>query len=747
MLATLLLLVLPLATSSPSASGLLVADSSLDPSVVLVGTDDGALHCIELAEGRVRWRLAPEAPLAWAAPPAPHAPRLLASALDGALFSLDGARLERLGVDIQELVARAPSINDEHVWTGHKAARLLELDLRSGRVLRELSTADMDIDDADADRLLVGRSDYALVGLQRGAAPGTAPLWNVTYSRYVADAVLEAARDAHPLALAADLAAGAVEARARRDPQQRVLWRAELGALPVHLFRVLRGADAATLVAVERFLREVPAPHLLLGPGVPPLPVTAEPASSPLVPALAAPPSELPPLPLPLLGLALLALEVLLLAAVAVVAVRRVRWKLAARVVVAAPAPAPPAPPLPPKIAMTDRVLGYGSGGTVVYEGRLEGRRIAVKRLLKAFFDVAERETHILMQGDAHPHVVSYFLREEDREFVYLALSYGCLTLGDAWETGEGQPVRDAEAELARTRALADVPRLLLGVARGLSHLHALGILHRDMKPHNILINESGLAQISDMGLARRLDHLQHSLSTVTTGTVGWQAPEVVLGHGRRISLAVDLWGLGCVFFFALTGGRHPFGQRCEREANVLANRVDLAPLAAQPEALHVVRHLLDPQPDARMPLARVLAHPLFWDAHKRLGLLLDVSDLLEALEGDLAESARFEAVCAGVLPAGARWQAALPAPLVADLGRYRRYTNSVKDLLRVVRNKSHHYRELAPELRVALGGSHPEGFVAFFAARFPALLMACYDFVSSSAHVDDPVFRRYFEP
>ncbi len=62
-------------------------------------------------------------------------------------------------------------------------------------------------------------------------------------------------------------------------------------------------------------------------------------------------------------------------------------------VTVAEAAPLAAAPPQ--KIVMTARVLGYGSGGTVVYEGSLEGRRIAVKRMLKAFFDVAERETQV----------------------------------------------------------------------------------------------------------------------------------------------------------------------------------------------------------------------------------------------------------------------------------------------------------------------------------------------------------------
>lgn len=78
-------------------------------------------------------------------------------------------------------------------------------------------------------------------------------------------------------------------------------------------------------------------------------------------------------------------------------------------------------------------------------------------------------------------------------------------------------------------------------------------------------------------------------------GSSGWQAPEQLL-HGRQ-TRAVDLFSLGCVLFFCISGGRHPFGERFERDSNVLKGAPDLWPLQHMPEAAHLVGALLSPDP------------------------------------------------------------------------------------------------------------------------------------------------------
>ncbi|KAJ2543892.1 bifunctional endoribonuclease/protein kinase ire1, partial [Coemansia sp. RSA 1933] len=133
-------------------------------------------------------------------------------------------------------------------------------------------------------------------------------------------------------------------------------------------------------------------------------------------------------------------------------------------------------------ITMTDQVLGYGSHGTVVYRGEFQGRAVAVKRLLLDFYDVADHEVQVLQESDMHPNVIRYFCTERHDHFMYIALELCCGSLADAI-------MRTPKAQLA-SQLLATISKktALYQLARGLHHLHALKLVHRDIKPQNILI-------------------------------------------------------------------------------------------------------------------------------------------------------------------------------------------------------------------------------------------------------------------
>ncbi len=99
--------------------------------------------------------------------------------------------------------------------------------------------------------------------------------------------------------------------------------------------------------------------------------------------------------------------------------------------------------------------------------------------------------------------------------------------------------------------------------------------------------------------------------------------------NGNRQSVALDVWGFGCLAYFVLSHGFHPYGSRIHREANILANKVNLYRVN-DPVALHLISKCLQSDPALRPTMAQVVQHPFFWDKHKRLLFLLDVSDLLE---------------------------------------------------------------------------------------------------------------------
>jgi len=289
----------------------------------------------------------------------------------------------------------------------------------------------------------------------------------------------------------------------------------------------------------------------------------------------------------------------------------------------------------------------------------------------------------------------------------------------------------------------AQLLKLMRDVVAGLVHLHNLGIIHRDLKPQNVLISVEGpiRAKLSDMGISKRLQDDMTSVSHHGTGfgSSGWQAPEQ-LCHGRQ-TRAMDLFSLGCLIFYCITRGKHPFGEYYERDMNIVNNRFDLFVVDYIPEAVHLISQLLHPNPEMRPTAVYVMHHPLFWSPELRLLFLRDTSDRIEKTsETDLIDA--LENI--GPVAFGGKWGDKLDAALVTDMGRYRKYNfESTRDLLRYIRNKSGHYRELSDDLKAILG-SLPEGFDRYFASRFPKLLIEVYKVMWVHCK-EEEAFSKYF--
>ncbi|KAI8333189.1 hypothetical protein EDC96DRAFT_526122 [Choanephora cucurbitarum] len=375
-------------------------------------------------------------------------------------------------------------------------------------------------------------------------------------------------------------------------------------------------------------------------------------------------------------------------------------------------------------LEISEDVLGYGSHGTVVYKGEFDGRAVAVKRLLLDFYDVALKEVKLLQESDDHPNVVRYFYKEESDRFLYIALELCFGSLNDYMERTLSIP----QMQLCDAMNPAD---MLSQFICGLQYLHSLKIVHRDIKPHNILLAPSKnrfvkdapqmRVLISDFGLCKKLDGEQSSFNYTAAspaGTSGWRAPELLAGVlaatssdtslsstrdsnfdpntmvGRvKATRAIDIFSAGCVFYYVLSGGDHPFGNRFGRESNILNGVFDLVKLDSMGEdgveAKDLVERMISADPKSRPNADTILSHPFFWSTSKRLAFLQDASDRFEVEERDPPSPLlqQLESDASKVI--GVDWYKRIERVVANDLGRFRKYDGKrVRDLLRALRNK-----------------------------------------------------------
>ena len=248
------------------------------------------------------------------------------------------------------------------------------------------------------------------------------------------------------------------------------------------------------------------------------------------------------------------------------------------------------------------RPLGSGGSGSVwLARDDRSGREVAVKIVPKEgkSGSRARREAQALAQL-AHPHCLRAYACGRDGDNVYIAYEYV-----------PGRTFR--EALRARTLTDDDAIEAAAQVLEGLAHAHAKGIVHRDVKPANILLADGdGISvRLLDFGLAR-MAHAE-TLTAVgdVPGTLAYIAPERL--HGAAAAAAGDVWSAALLLYEALSG-RHPFwcttlpetAEAITRGAPPLA---DVRPDLPRPVLSAIDRALaLDP---ARRPSAARLARQL----------------------------------------------------------------------------------------------------------------------------------------
>jgi WD40 repeat protein/Tfp pilus assembly protein PilF len=196
--------------------------------------------------------------------------------------------------------------------------------------------------------------------------------------------------------------------------------------------------------------------------------------------------------------------------------------------------------------------LGRGGMG-VVYQARQVAlnRLVALKMILAGNHADAEKQRRFRVEAEAiarlrHPNFVQVHDHGHSDGHAYLALEF--VEGGTLAQKAAGVPQPPAQAA-----------QLVETLAAAIQHAHQHGLVHRDLKPTNVLFTADGVAKITDFGLAKRLEEATaETASGALLGTPSYMAPEQAAGHGKAVGPAVDVYALGVILYELLTG-RPPF--------------------------------------------------------------------------------------------------------------------------------------------------------------------------------------------
>jgi serine/threonine protein kinase len=239
-----------------------------------------------------------------------------------------------------------------------------------------------------------------------------------------------------------------------------------------------------------------------------------------------------------------------------------------------------------------ERSIGKGGMGTVwlARDERL-GRNVAIKQIGTLPGETAPDLARAMREARSsaalnHPHVVSIYDVLEEGDHIWLVMEY--VASRTLWQiiTQDGPLSPEAAAGIGAH------------IAEGLAAAHAVGTIHRDVKPGNILVTADQVAKISDFGIARAHDQGQLTSTGLVIGTPDYFSPE--LARGQDPTPADDVWALGATLYTAVEG--HPPYQHQSGALALLATIASTPPPRAENAGFltEPIGRMLDPNPNFR---------------------------------------------------------------------------------------------------------------------------------------------------
>lgn len=252
-------------------------------------------------------------------------------------------------------------------------------------------------------------------------------------------------------------------------------------------------------------------------------------------------------------------------------------------------------------------VLGHGGMATVeLAHDRELDRPVAIKRLADNLAANGEFKQRFLREARlaarlAHPNIVAVYDVGDEDDLPFIVMEYV-----------EGETLGDLLRRRGRLEP-DEAVAIALQACAGLETAHEAGLVHRDIKPQNLLVTPGGTVKIADFGVARSLDGTQLTQAGTVLGTAAYLAPEQAAGE--RVTAAADVYALGAVLYELVTG-RPPYIADSLAELAARQREGTIAPLRevapAVPTATEdAVMHALARDPVYRPPSAAALAGEL----------------------------------------------------------------------------------------------------------------------------------------
>jgi serine/threonine protein kinase len=253
------------------------------------------------------------------------------------------------------------------------------------------------------------------------------------------------------------------------------------------------------------------------------------------------------------------------------------------------------------------RPLGHGAMATVDLAHDVDlDRPVALKRLAENLSRDEDLRRRFVREARlaarlSHPNVVRVFDVGEDDGRPFIAMEYV-----------DGETLAEL---VARRGPLPPARAASLGVqaCAGLAAAHAASLVHRDVKPQNLLLGTEGTLKLGDFGIAAGHEGTRLTLAGTVLGTAGYLAPEQA--RGEQVTAAADIYALGAVLYELLTGEpSRSAGSLTELGAESGFEPPDVAahlPVAAPPELVEAVATCLSVRPEDRPPSAAAVARLL----------------------------------------------------------------------------------------------------------------------------------------